>query len=160
MSAIVHSPSALRPLDALRQAMAWCHMRGITVRIGSDGIEHAGHRWWLTPGSAECSPMAALVLQHQPPVCTMPEAPAVVLATHVSYVEGFDAGLERKTPSGGWLNSMRRQLYMDGWEFGSRIRQESMTVLCLEHGVRHRRCDPCPIHEENEITARDREPIR
>lgn len=159
MSAIVHSPSALRPLDALRQAMAWCQMRGITVRIGSDGIEHAGHRWWLTPGSTECSPMAALVLQHQPPVCSMPEAPAVVLETHVSFVEGFEAGLERKTPSGGWLNSMRRQLYLDGYDLGSRIRTESLTTLCLKHGCRYRRIDGCTMCEEDLEAARNRSEV-
>lgn len=157
MSAIVHSPSAVRPIDLIRQAMAWCHMRGIHIEIGEYGIEHTGHRWWLTPGKNCVDPLGAVVLMVQPPVKALPEAAAVAMNTHVAFTEGLAAGIERRVPSMGWTNTPRKQLFLDGFELGVQLRISLLTVLCVEHNVRHRRTDPCPIHEELQIAARDRE---
>lgn len=159
MSAIVHSPSALRPLDLIRQALAWCQMQGIHCEIGEYGIEHTGHRWWLAPGKNCVDPLAAVVLFIQPRGKMMPEAAAEALGTHIAFTEGLSAGIERRVPSTGWTNTPRKQLFLDGFEAGVQLRMAFLTVVCARDNVRHRRDQPCPLCEEREITARDREPV-
>jgi len=145
MSRIVVSPvPAERPIDTIRMAVAWCERRNIPIRLGDFGIECKGRNgWWLTPGGKGCCPLGAVVLMRQPAVMTLPEAPAVALGTSCAYVEGAADGADKRVPSRFWLGAPHRQQYLAGFEDGTRLRMEILSVPCRSCSARTRRGAAC-----------------
>jgi hypothetical protein len=164
MPSILRSPSpSERPIDILRAAISWARLHGIHIELGAYNVDcgsmHERAAWWVTPGKNAVDPLGAVVLMRQPAARHLPDAPAEALGVHVAEVEGMAAGLDKQAPSGAWLGGLRRHEYLRGFETGVQLRMALLTAVCVPHNQRFRLTDGCPMCEEIEITALDREPV-
>jgi hypothetical protein len=151
MSANRIPSSSVRPIDLIRQATAWARSLGLRIELGSYGVfcgsRFARAPWWVEPGREAIDPLGAVTIYRQPESRHLPDAPAEALDVSIAWVEGCSAGLDKETPSGAWLSSLKRHDYLAGYEAGTMLRTEILTTVCARHNVRHRRVDPCPTCE-------------
>ena len=128
MSAIVHSPRAVEPVDLLKEAVAAAKEKGLRVRIGSAGVmpigTHGDVRWGLDELERDTGVdvFGALLLMVQPPSIDPEEAVALALGVSRAWVDAFADGIALSPKDSRWIASPARWVYMHGYETGANFR--------------------------------------
>lgn len=149
------------PLALLRVAVSWAQVEGIHVdAVASPGVICVSREsrvpWRKDPMVGHVSPIGALVLLRQPRTTHVWAACAEVLGGSLPFSEGAQDGISKAPPCAEKFGGAA-PLYLAGYEVGSRIRMDLMTVVCLGHGIRHPRDEKCPGCEEEQIEAAERD---
>ena len=118
------------PIEIIREAVAAARAGGIPVALVEDlGVHQTGRALvtWARDREPVVSPCGALLLHAQPQVPDADRALVRALDAPIGWIEGFVRGSVKLDPEASWLMGPRRQLYLIGFEAGTRYRIEFYT---------------------------------
>lgn len=145
------------PIHAIREACHWAALAGIPVGLG-DGFATVmnarvfGMPTWLRRDTTRAvDPLGAILLQLQPDIADPLLAVGSALGIGQPELAGIVAGLDHEQPSALWTGSNCRDLFLAGYETGTRLRTEILTRVCDGCGGRVRHGKPCPRCTERNL---------
>lgn len=149
MSAVVtdHSPRK-SCFEVLIDAVVWALGEGYPISVDDAGVtctSIALKRWEVEPTAPTISPLGAIVLQRQPPAADLYRAIGLALDAHPSEVAGIEDGLLHAAPSGDWIRTPRRHLYLGGLKTGTWLRSQLVGKTCMRHGRFSPNATLCPV---------------
>lgn len=130
---IVHAPAPLTPpLAILRAALRWARVEGIPVAAQPDAgvacVSRESERPWERDRLRDAvNPVGAAILMQQPRSPHVWAAAAEVLGGSIPFSEGVQDGIARADSEAKRFGAAA-QLYLNGFEIGSFVRQ-----LVLSH---------------------------
>lgn len=149
MSAVVAASTPRKTcFDLLCEAVLWAAERGYPISADDAGVictSVALKRWEVEPTAPTISPLGAIVLQRQPPAADLYRAIGMALDAHPSEIAGIEDGLLHAAPTGEWIRTPRRHLYLGGLQAGTWLRSQLVGKVCMRHGRFSPNATLCPV---------------